>query len=614
MSAQADELNDARPSYASSEVTAPVMKQETSDSDKHDLKLASSKDAPIVPTLSEQQPNTAVDPDDRESRYLSGRKACFKMDGVEGGSNLIRKLATVFVGMLLSVFLIALDQTILAPALPVIASKFSALDQLAWIASSYFLTQCAFLLLYGQILTVFDRKYTFLFAITIFELGSLVCAVAPDVNVLIFGRAFAGCGAAGIFVSVLSIIAEVTRLEQRPKLLGLFGAVFGISSVIGPLLGGAFTDKVTWRRVVRPAPPLDEVTAVYTEAKFSRYTGGRWCPPRGSIAFRLGVLDWIGTALMLATITLLLLPLQWGGSKYAWTSGVVVGTFVAFGALVVIFVIYEWKFAGKSSILPLRFFKNRTQVGACLEAFFLMFVLLLGTYYLPVFFQATRDSSATQSGIQILPFMCAEFQLALHLSCAHLDSRRLGVVFAAGMGGGAVSYFGRYQPILLAAPALICIGAGLLFTITEFTPMSTLIGYQIILGVGVGLVMQNTIIAVQADIADQNDISQATGLVTFAQLVGGTIGISIASTVFGSKLASGLHEFAPDAPFDLVRNSVFAIKDLVEPVKGQVIHAYVKALNATYIIGVGAGVAASLSALLIRNVSVKGKDMMSGGV
>lgn len=534
---------------------------------------------------------------EREAKYLSGRK-----------------LFMVFVGMLLSVFLIALDQTILAPALPVIASKFNALDQLAWIASAYFLTQTAFLLLYGQVLTVFDRKWTFLFAITIFEIGSLVCAVAHNVNILIFGRAFAGCGAAGIFVSCLSIIADVTRLEQRPKLLGLFGGVFAVSSVIGPLLGGAFTDKISWTLCFwinipfgcvtivailfilgpMPPPPLLEATMIYTEAKFKRYTFGKWKPAHTSIFFRLAVLDWVGSALMLATVTCLLLPLQWGGNKYAWSSGVVIGTFVTFGVLVVTFCVYEWRFAGETSILPLRFFRNRTQVGSCLSAFFLMFTLLLATYYLPVYFQATRGVSATKSGIDILPFM-------------------LSVVFAAGFSGALVSVLGYYWPWLVAGPLLIMVGAGLLYTVKETSSSAILIGYQILLGVGVGVVMQNTIIAVQADIEDEKDVSQATALVTFAQLVGGTIGIAIASTMFSSKLASGLHQFAPDVDFELVRNSVEAIKTLPLSQRPGVIHAYVLALNRVFVIGVAAGGLASLSALLVRNLSVKGKDLMGGG-
>ncbi|KDE06930.1 hypothetical protein MVLG_02817 [Microbotryum lychnidis-dioicae p1A1 Lamole] len=527
----------------------------------------------------------------RESKYLTGKK-----------------LAIVFIGMLMSVWLIALDQTILAPALPVIASKFNALDQIAWIASAYFLTQTAFLLLWGQILTLFDRKWSFLVGISLFEIGSLVCAVAPTVNVLIFGRAFAGVGASSIFVSCLSIIAEVTRLEDRPKLFGLFGAVFAISSVIGPLLGGAFTDHVTWRLCFwinlpfgavtvaailfilgpQPAPPPSPKVIEFTTNKIRRWTFGKATFAPESFVFRLAAIDWLGTWLMLATITCLLLPLQWGGNKYSWSDPVIIGCLCAFAALVIIFVFVEWKVAGPTSILPLRFFRNRSQVGACLEAFCLMFCLLLATYYLPIFFQATKGVSATKSGIDILPYM-------------------LGVVVGSAVSGVIVSKEGHYKPWLFFGPWLLCIGAGLLYTIKETTKNSTLIGYQIILALGTGACLQQTIIAVQADCANPDDVPQATALVTFAQLVGGTIGIAISSTVFGSKLSSALKEFAPTAPFDLVRNSVEAVKTLPADIKPAVIHAYVIALNNVFVIGVAAGALASLSALLVRNLSVKGQ-------
>ncbi|KAI5476421.1 MFS transporter, partial [Pseudohyphozyma bogoriensis] len=519
------------------------------------------------------------------------------------------KLALCFTGMLLSVFLIALDQTILSPALPVIASKFEALTQIAWISSAYFLTQTAFLLLYGQILTCFDRKWTFLLSISLFEIGSLICGVAPNVDVLIFGRAFAGCGAAGIFVSCLSIIADVTRLEDRPKLLGLFGGVFAVSSVIGPLLGGAFTDKVSWRWCFyinlpfgavtvlavffilpsSPPPPIAEEILEYTDGKWRRWTFGKFMPARGTFIYRLGILDWWGATLMLATITLLLLPLQWGGNEYPE----VIGLFCGFAAMVIIFAIYEWKFAGVTSILPLRFFKNRTQVGACLEAFMLMFIMLEGIYYLPIFYQATRGVSATRSGIDILGFM-------------------LSIVVAAGVSGALVSATGRYWHFLVCGPFLICIGAGLLYTITEFDSSAKLTGFQIIIGAGLGTVMQNTIIAVQADLEDEKDVPQATALVTFTQLVGGTIGLSIASTIFSNKLHSALLEYAPNAPIEIVRNSVDAVKTLPADQKPGVIHAYVLALNLVFVIGVAAGGFASLSGLLIRNLSVKGKDLMAG--
>ncbi|GJN91916.1 hypothetical protein Rhopal_004941-T1 [Rhodotorula paludigena] len=565
---------------------------------------ASSATAPVVDKVLSNDTTFSSEGKDAVSTKEAGH-ATASPPAAEVDSKILTgtKLVLVFVGMLLSVLLVALDQTILAPALPVIASKFEALDQIAWIASAYFLTQTAFLLLYGQILTLFDRKLTFLAAILLFELGSLVCAVAKSVEVLIFGRAFAGVGAAGIFVSVLSIIADVTRLEDRPKLFGLFGAVFGLSSVVGPLLGGAFTDHVSWRwcfyinlpfgaitvaAIVfilgpQPPPPMDEAVAEWTERKIARYTFGRWTPPRSSIFFRIFALDYIGTVLMLGLITCLVLALQWGGEKYAWSDGPVVACLTVFAVLIPILVAFEWKLAGPSRILPLGYFKDRTQVGATLAAFFTMFTLLVSTYYLPTF-----------SGIDILAFM-------------------LAVVFASGFAGGIISKFGRYWPFLFGGPAISMIGSGLLYTIDENTPMSKLIGYQILLGVGVGLVLQNTIIAVQADCADPTQIPQKTGLVTFGQLIGGTVGIAIASSIFGTRLSSALREFAPEAPFELVRQSVQAIPTLPEDLQPGVIHAYVLALKDVFIIGVAAGGCTSLSALLIRNLSVKGKDIMGGG-
>lgn len=242
----------------------------------------------------------------------------------------------------------------------------------------------------------------------------------------------------------------------------------------------------------------------------------------------------------------------------------------------------SWEyFKGAMAILPMRMFKRRTQIGTSLEAFFVMLCLLLGAYYLPLFYQA-KGHSATKSGIDILPFM-------------------LSVVVGAGASGGVISVTGRYWYFLFGGPFLSSIGCGLLFTITSSTPAATLIGYQILFGAGVGCAMQNTIIAIQAEYADDEKlIPQGTSLVNFTQLVGGIIGISIAGTIFANQLQTQLAVFAPTldpvTAFN-VRQSVTIIFTLPLEQQKPVIEAYCRALGYVFILGIPSGILASLSSL-----------------
>jgi MFS family permease len=233
------------------------------------------------------------------------------------------------------------------------------------------------------------------------------------------------------------------------------------------------------------------------------------------------------------------------------------------------------------AILPLKMFKRRTQIGTCLEAFFVMLCLLLGAYYLPLFYQA-KGHTATHSGIDILPFM-------------------LSVVIGAGVSGGIINFTGRYWYFLFFGPFLSSIGCGLLYTITSTTPTPTLIGYQILFGTGVGCALQNTIIAIQAEYADDERlIPQGTSMVNFTQLVGGIIGIAIAGTIFANQLQTQLAFFAPTldpATAYSVRQSVTVIFTLPLEQQEPVIKAYCRALGHVFILGIPCGVLGSLSAL-----------------
>ncbi|KZO92741.1 ABC transporter [Calocera viscosa TUFC12733] len=510
------------------------------------------------------------------------------------------KLALATIAMLLSVFLIALDQTITSTAIPRIASEFNSLNDVTWIASAYFLTQAGCLMLYGQLLVIAPTKWVYISAITLFEIGSLICGVAPSVNVLIFGRAFAGVGAAGIFVAVLSIIAQITHISNRPLLFGSFAGVFALASVVGPLLGGAFSDHVTWRWCFYINLPIGAVSVgvilllIDTRPAIgSDYTDGmntlqRWLS-----------LDWFGALLSISMVVCLILPLQWGGNEKAWNDPAVISTFCVFGVLLIGFILWQWRM-GRRALMPLNMFRRRTQVGACLEAFWIMLCMLLATYYLPLLYQA-KGSSATQSGIDILPFM-------------------LATVISAGGSGAIINATGRYWPFIFGLPLLTAIGAGLLFTIDASTSNAKLIGFQILLGAGIGGSMQNTIIAVQAEYhAEERMIPQGTSMVNFTQLIGGVIGISIAGTIFANQLGKELAIYAPNidpSVAQLLKESVTVVLTLPADQQGPIIEAYTKALDYVYIIGVPAGVMATLSALLIKNVNLKvlGVQLGAGAV
>ena len=264
-----------------------------------------------------------------ESTILTGRKLFLVFVYVVHTHSLSTLSHSSNSGFLLSVLLIALDQTIVATALPRIASDFGALDQLTWIVSAYFLTQAGLMLTFGQFLTIAKTKYLYLVAISVFELGSLICALSPSINVLIFARAVQGVGASGIFISVLTVIGQVTRLEDRPILFGSFGGVFAVASIVGPLLGGAFTDHVTWRWCFYINLPFGAISIAAIVIWLPAHDPVESPLHKGMSTFqKWKSLDWLGSILSLGTITPLLLALQWGGQTKPWDDKAVIACFV----------------------------------------------------------------------------------------------------------------------------------------------------------------------------------------------------------------------------------------------------------------------------------------------
>jgi len=254
---------------------------------------------------------------------------------------------------------------------------------------------------------------------------------------------------------------------------------------------------------------------------------------------------------------------------------------------------------GDKANMPLKMFRRRTQIGACIEAFFVFLTLLTGTYYLPLYYQSAEEHSATRSGIDILPYM-------------------ISVVTGAAGAGAIINRLGRPLPFLIGAPLLASLGSGLLFwTLTKTMNTNHIFGFQVLLGFGVGAALQNTIISIQAEYVNEPImVPQATSLVQFLQLLGGIIGISVSGTIFGNQLSSNIAKYAPDlspSVADAVRQSVKAIYTLQGQDKANVVKAYSDSLGHVFIIGIPAGLLASLAGCLIRNFNLKKMKVQHGG-
>ncbi|KAJ7032298.1 ABC transporter [Mycena alexandri] len=500
-----------------------------------------------------------------------------------------RKLAVVFVAMLLSILLIALDQTILATALPRIASDFDAFSLQGWIASSFVLSETVFLLFYGQVLRIFPAKWVLVSAVTLFEVGSLVSGLGQNVGMIIAGRVVTGVGAAGIYVSILQITAQATRLEDRPPLFALFGAVFGLASVIGPLVGGALTDHVSWRWVFYINLPFGGVSLCGVIFLLKS------APPLGTdpnkrstrdILRQILRLDYIGATLVAGALTTLVLALQWGGNTKPWGDKAVITCFVVAVVLAVAFISWEI-YLNERAMVPTAIFKSPSIYAIQSYAFFNQFSLLLFSYYIPIFYQAARAHSATKSGIDLLPFM-------------------LGTVITIMTVGQIVGKFGYYWPFFVVGGIFLAIGSGVLYTINTNTSSANIIGFQILVGIGIGMGLQNTILATQVEFKDSPVLmGQANSMVTFAQLFGGTLGVGVAEPVFASELTKALLKNAPNAPAAIVKESPTAIYTALakDQIPG-VILSYTSALRVVFILGVPAAGFALIATMFIKNIRI----------
>ncbi|TPX24525.1 hypothetical protein DIZ76_013872 [Coccidioides immitis] len=502
-------------------------------------------------------------------------------------------LLIIIIGLSLAVLLVALDNTIITTAIPTITNHFKALDDVGWYGSSYLLTTCAFQLVFGKVYTFFPVKWVFLTAIGIFEIGSVVCGAAPSSEALIIGRAVAGMGASGIFSGALVIVAYTVPLEKRPIYNGLFGGMYGIASVVGPLMGGAFTDHLSWRWCFYINLPIGAVTIfailVFLKApKQNLNTSLSW-------KARLLQLDPIGSAAFMPGVVCLLLALQWGGTRYAWGNWRIIILFILFAILISVFIgiqIYK----GDNATVPPRIFTQRSIASAAFFALTLGSSFFIIVFYLPIWFQAIKGASATKSGIMAIPLV-------------------LALVIFSLLSGIGTTVTGYYTPFTYVASILSTIGAGMLTTFTTTTGHEKWIGYQVIFGTGLGFGFQLPLIAAQT-VLPLEDVAVGTVIVMFAQTFGGALFVSVGQNVFGNRLMSGIREAVPDIDPSLVLEvGATQLKELVPPaLLDNVQEAYNAALTNTWYVSVAMSAIGIIGALGLEWKSVKGKQIQPGVV
>lgn len=426
-------------------------------------------------------------------------------------------------------------------------------------------------------------------ALFIFELGSLICGVAPNSVALIIGRAVAGVGAAGIFSGAILIIANTVPLQQRPTYMGLVGGMYGIASVAGPLMGGAFTDHLTWRWCFYINLPFGAVTAAFIVPFLNVTRRGKKL--EATWKQQLLKFDLEGTALFLPAIICLLLALQWGGSKYEWKSGRIIALLVISGLLIIGFIaIQVWK--QENATVPPRVFKNRNVWGSAWFVSMLGAAFFVMVYYLPIWFQVIKGVSATKSGIMNLPLI-------------------LGLVLVSILGGVAVTVIGYYTPFILVSSVLMAIGAGLLSTFETDSNSPRWIGYQFMFGAGIGFGMQQPLIAVQTTLATA-DVPIATAIVMFSQTLGGALFISVGQNVFTNQLIKHLKAVVPELDTSLVlRTGATELKNAIpERFLPGVLSAYNLALTQTFYVSVATASMSIIGALFIEWKSMKGKKVV----
>ncbi len=481
--------------------------------------------------------------------------------------------------LMLVMLLAALDQTIVSTALPRIATELQGLNKLSWVATAYLLTSAITTPIYGKISDLFGRKKIFLFAIAVFLAGSVLCGISQTMNELVLARALQGVGAGGLMSLVLAIVGDIIPPRERGKYMGYFGAVFGVSSVAGPLLGGFLTDSLSWRWVFFVNIPLGVLALFAVSTRLHL-----------PVHKKQHKIDYLGATLLAGASVCLLLATVWGGTSYPWGSTEIIGLVTSGIVLAALFVWCEKK--ASEPIIPLSLFKNDIFTVSVLLSLLAGIAMFASILYIPLYQQIVRGYSPTESGLLMIPLVA-------------------GLLGASIISGRLTSKLGRYKIFPIVGTLVLAFGLWLASHVTLTTSEWTLGLWLFIIGAGIGSFMQIMTLAIQNSV-DHKVLGTATSSATFFRSLGSSFGGAIFGAVLTARLSYHLLQGLPQGA-NLGNVSVASIQSgaglqqLPPGVMNTVLEAFVRSFHDMFLLAVPIALLAFVVALFLRETPLRSR-------
>ncbi|HTR71214.1 MAG TPA: MDR family MFS transporter [Mycobacteriales bacterium] len=488
-----------------------------------------------------------------------------------------RQIMLVFSGLMMGMLLASLDQTVVSTALPTIVGDLGGLNHLSWVVTSYLLASTVSTPLWGKLGDLYGRKRLFQAAIAIFLVGSALAGLSQNLNELIVFRAIQGLGGGGLLVGAQAIIGDVVPPRDRGRYSGLLGAVFAVSSVAGPLIGGFFTDNLSWRWIFYINLPVGIAALVVVAIVLP-----------SSLTRLQHQIDYAGTAVLSVSVVALILLLTWGGTTYAWGSPTIIALALVSIAGLIAFVGVERR--AEEPIVPLHFLSNPVFRRPVIAAGLLGLMMFGVLTFLPLYLQIVRGVSPTASGLLLAPIMAS-------------------ILVMAVISGRRVTATGTYKRFPVAGTFLATVGVLLFSTLGLDTPYWKLAIYMVIFGLGLGMTMQILLIAAQ-NAVPYSDLGMATSLSSFSRSIGASIGVAIFGTIFNNRLAANLTKHLPtEALHQLHGSSVTAnpaqVKHLPAAVRDGLLVSFSDALHVVFLVGVPFALLSFAMTLILKEIPLR---------